>query len=53
MLKMWSKSIEERSVRCERLNAIERMIKANATKEQIIFIDIQRQNTKKQKVLYM
>ena len=29
-------SIRESSIRCERLNAIERMIKANATKEQII-----------------
>ena len=36
----WSESIkesiEERSIRRERLNAIERMIKANITKEQII-----------------
>lgn len=32
----WSESIEERSIKRERLNAIERMIKANATKEQII-----------------
>lgn len=32
----WSESIKERSIRRERLDAIERMIKANATKEQII-----------------
>lgn len=32
----WSESIEERGIKRERLNAIERMIKANATKEQII-----------------
>lgn len=31
-----SENIKERSIRDERLNAIERMIKANATKEQII-----------------
>lgn len=30
------KSTEERSIRRERLNAVERMIKANITKEQII-----------------
>lgn len=32
----WSECIKERSIRCERLNAIKRMIKANATREQII-----------------
>ena len=32
----WSESIEARSIKKERVNAIERMIKANATKEQII-----------------
>lgn len=32
----WSESIEERSIRRERLNAIERMIKINITKEQIL-----------------
>ncbi len=32
----WSEGIEERSIRRERLDAIKRMIKANASKEQII-----------------
>ena len=32
----WSESIEERSIRRERLKAIERMIKINITKEQIL-----------------
>ena len=32
----WSESIEERGIRRERLNAIERMIKINITKEQIL-----------------
>ncbi len=32
----WSKAILERGIEKERLNAIERMIQADATKEQII-----------------
>lgn len=48
----WSESIEERSIKCECLNAIGRMNKANITKEQIISMDIQRMSIQKQRELY-
>lgn len=48
----WSESIRERARLEARIEVIERMIRANITKEQILW-DIQKMNMKKQRVYYM
>lgn len=45
-------NLSENIIERERIDAIKRMIKANASKERIIFLDIRKLNIKKQNVHY-